>query len=554
MARPCSIVVTLGLVVGFACGPGSPAPVDETGTDTDGTIYDPLSVSIARSVDVLLVIDNSASMAPAQARLATAIDVLVDALELADADYRIAITTTDTGNPWCSSEPTGGQLLASSCTTRLDDFVLDGGAIDARGLACTELCTLSPAELEIQPTTTDLDSNPAPRPWIQNFADQTNLLPGTDVAEALRCLIPQGIAGCEFESPLESMYLALERTLLADNPNGFRRADSTLLVVLVSDEADCSHAPEWAEIFSVDGLQTFWSDPDAITPTSAVCWNAGVACEGDPAGYDSCEPADKTVDGQLDADLDASVLHPVDRYVALLDAIEFQAQGFNGDLEVVVALIGGVDETGAAVYADASDPAFQDSYGIGPGCVGSNPLDPNVPQQAIPPVRMRAVAEQFTDASLYSICADSYVDTLASVAADVTSQFEPFCLPNCAADTDPAPGMQPDCTLERAAVGLDDEVPECAREAGGYVLDPNTGHAQLPTLDDDVCVVLRTDPDGSTLDPLDDMSAACLELHYNVEFELVRRQGVPDPTGTVYVPTCTLPDFPDVACPGIGSP
>jgi hypothetical protein len=549
---------TLALVVGFGCNTVTPASGDESDTyDTWSSDDGGLPLANLREVDVLFVIDNSASMAPAQARLAKAIDVLVDALELADADYRIGITTTDNGNPWCTSPATAGQLLASSCTTRLDDFVLDGGVIDAQSLGCTELCTLTPAELEIQPSTTDVDSNPAPRPWIEDIADTTNLLPGTDVAEALRCLLPQGITGCEFEAPLESMRLALTRSTQPEDPNyGFHRVDAVLLVVLLSDGADCSHAPDWEEIFSVDGLKTFWSDPDASVPTSALCWNAGVECEGDPAGYDSCEPADKTVDGLLDASIDDSVLHPLTRYMALLYGLQTDAQNFHPNLDVIVATIGGVDEAGVATYADAIDPAFQDSYGIGPGCVGTNPLDPNVPQQAVPPVRTRALAE-FMEDRLYSICAESYVDTLTSVAADVTSQFEPACLYHCLKDVAPAtPGLQPDCTLERSASVFDgnQDVPECAREGGAYVLDPETGRAQLPSLEDDVCYVLRIDSDLSTSDPLDDMSTQCVALHYNAEMQVVHRPGVPDPAGTTYAPSCQIADFPDVACPAIGSP
>jgi hypothetical protein len=558
MVRRVSRCLLPALIVGLACARTAPGSEGESESETGGELpYHPLKLASSRSVDVLFVIDNSASMAPAQARLAAAIDVFVDALEVNDTDYRIGITTTDNGNPWCSSQPTGGQLLASSCTSRLDDFVLDGGTVDARALACTDLCTLSPAELEIQPTTIDhYDPNPAPRPWIEKLADQSNLPPGTDVAEALRCMLPQGIAGCEFESPLESMHRALSTWEMPESSSyGFRRVDAMLLVVFLSDAGDCSYAPDWEEIFAVDGLKTFWSNPDASAPTPAVCWNAGVECEGDPAGYDSCNPADKAVDGQLETVFEDTVLYPLWRYGDRLDDIDSSIQEYVPGFEVVVAVIGGVDEAGVSVYADASDPGFQESYGIGPGCVGQNPLDPNVPQQAIPPVRLRALAEQFTYASLYSICSDSYVDMLANVAADVTSLLEPACNYYCVKDMDPAPGVQPDCTLERSAVDLeaDEEVLECARENGVYVLDPDTGHAQLPTPDTDVCYVLRVDTDGSSLDPLDDMSEECDELNFNLEFELVRRPGVPDPPGTNYVPLCIIADYPDVSCPGIGS-
>ncbi|GAF87238.1 unnamed protein product, partial [marine sediment metagenome] len=280
-------------------------------------------------------VDNSGSMGGEQTTLALSVDVLVAALEAADADYRIGITTSDSGNPWCPSgatTPEAGNLVLSSCKARINDFISNNGESDVTDIACNDICTLSPAELEIQPTTTDFDDTPSQRPWVQNLDGQTNLPPGTDVAQALRCFLPQGINGCGFESQLESMYLALVRSQdLSEANYGFIRSDAVLAVVLVSDEVDCSYNKSFGQIFEADGNKVFWSDPASPFPTSAVCWNAGVTCTGDPSNYASCDPANKDVDGNQGVDDADAVLHPVSRYVGLLDALEQEKQSLNSD-------------------------------------------------------------------------------------------------------------------------------------------------------------------------------------------------------------------------------
>ena len=60
-----------------------------------------------------------------------------------------------------------------------------------------------------------------------------------------------------------------------------------------------------------------WSDPNAGSPTSAVCWNAGTVCDGGPGIYDDCRAVDRRFDGEPATDEDA-VLFPVSRYVVSL--------------------------------------------------------------------------------------------------------------------------------------------------------------------------------------------------------------------------------------------
>ena len=519
-------------------------------------------LSFTEDVDILFVIDNSGSMGEAQATLANDFGSLIEVLEAddVDANYRIGITTTDNGNPWCPPEtttPEAGKLVLSSCKDRLDDFLFDDGTVDVRDLACNDICTLSGADLQVIPTTTDLDSTPKQRPWLENIEGAKNIPSSTSIVDAFECFGPQGINGCGFESQLESMYLALGRFENADEAEyDFIRATAILALVFVTDEEDCSYNDQYAEIFEPDGNKVFWSDPSAASPTSAVCWNAGVECTGDPSNYTSCDPVNKDIDGNPDVSDAEAVLHPMSRYYDLLDVLEAQKQEFNANQEIIVSLIGGVDVSGNAVYADvsATDPEFQDSYGIGPGC--SAPSAGPEPIRAVPPVRIRDVVDRYTEGNMFSICSDDYSDALEALAEQIRDQIQPVCYPKCALDTDPATApFDPECIVEESVPGAEDRVvlQECQRDASGaYVIEASTNDYTMPGADVNVCVVLLTDKASSTPSTADDMSPECTELNFNVEFEIVRRPGFPAAGGTVYLANCTLADFPDVSCPGIG--
>ena len=221
-------------------------------------------------------------------------------------------------------------------------------------------------------------------------------------------MLPQGINGCGFESHLESMWKTLRRSTTDTEPDfGFLRPGALTAIVVITDEVDCSYNNDWDTIFLPDGNRVFWSDPDAASPSSAVCWNASVACTGGNNGvYDDCFAVDLDANGaQVDmafADEDA-VIRPLSRYTALLD--EFNA---------FMILIGGVYPDGTIIYADAfDDPVFQSDFGIGPGCQSNA-------GRALPPVRLREVVDQVSGPGhLYSVCDDSYADAFDSLAGAI---------------------------------------------------------------------------------------------------------------------------------------
>jgi hypothetical protein len=365
------------------------------------------------ALDILVVMDNSGSMGEEQVEATYALPELLNGLDQQGVDWRLAVTTTDNGNPWCpagSTTPEGGSFVFSSCQTRLGDFVF-GNDVDVQELACDNLCFVSDEQLEAQPTFTDFDGLAKPRPWLQREAGQLNVAANDIFPEdAIRCLLPQGINGCGFEQPLESMWKALARTQDPTEPEaGFLRNDASLLVVIITDETDCSHRIDHDDIFEAEGNKAFWSDPSANFPTSALCWNAGIECTGDPNNYDDCVAVNKNESGELTGPANA-VLHPVSRYINTLKAIEASKKAIDPGLDVAVLTIAGVGLDGTLTFADVTDtdPAFQDSFGIGPGCTAPNPLDPNSPRTAVPPGRMREVAEGLTTNPFASICADEF--------------------------------------------------------------------------------------------------------------------------------------------------
>jgi hypothetical protein len=514
-----------------------------------------LQLTVNKDVDILFVIDNSGSMGEEQALLASNFGAFIEVLERPDveANYRIGVTTSDNGNPWCpigTTTPEGGELVLSSCKSRIGDFIFSD-SVDVQDLACNDICALTDAQLEIVPTATDVDPNLVARPWMENIEGRKNIPTDTDTAEAFKCFGPQGVNGCGFESQLESMYLSLARAADAGEANyGFLRDSAILAIVIVTDEVDCSYNKSWKAIFEQDGNKVFWADPAASFPTSAVCWNAGVECTGDPSGYDTCEPVNKDVNGMVGASDEDAVLHPMNRYINRIQGIEDAKKALNPDQEVIVALIGGVSDQGDVYYADdLIDPVFQDSFGIGAGCTAANNVT------AVPPVRMRVFTDTFTPENMFSICNPDYTPALEAIAAKIQDQIKPACYSQCVKDTDLSTEIiDPECTVVQAAPAVEEErIDECKRNAdGSYTIDATTMDFAMPADETNVCYALLVDYSGQTGDMADDMSPECSELNYNLEFKISRRPGFPAPGGTAITATCSLSDFPQVDCPNIG--
>src|SRR5688500_15134151 len=95
----------LATLLAAGCGPQVMPSADtdaaaESSTGPDVEDVGEPGFSVMRDVDILFVIDNSATMAEEQLLLAEGLDVLIAALETpnVDANYRIAFITTDNDN------------------------------------------------------------------------------------------------------------------------------------------------------------------------------------------------------------------------------------------------------------------------------------------------------------------------------------------------------------------------------------------------------------------------------------------------------------------------
>ncbi|MBV1860286.1 MAG: VWA domain-containing protein, partial [Nannocystaceae bacterium] len=514
-----------------------------------------IPIEVNKDVDILFVVDNSGSMGEEQSNLAESLGNFVSLLEADDvrANYRIGITTTDDSNYWCRgagvSDAESGQFVLSSCRSRLGDFYFSGDDTDAEA-ACTDYCQLD--SIEVLPTVTDTDPTPSRRPWVENIQGVTNLPDGVSTTQALECFAPQGINGCGFESHLESMWKALRLSEQSGHSqSGFLRDSALLSIVFVTDEADCSFNRELQNtVFGEEGVgnQVFWSLPGVQqSPTSAVCWNAGVSCDFSLES-DQCTSVDLDVDGNETTDEELASLYPLSKYTDFVQEIEAEKKTLDPGLEVIVSVIAGVPENYPQVQqlsyapgADASNPdSFQARFGIGQGCSSQV-------AEAVPPVRLREFAEMFlasdNDSNLFSVCSTDYGPALAASAESVRSKLRPACMPACVADTSPVEeGLQPLCTLIQTyndgSGTIDESIPECGD--GGAVPDGAN-----------VCFVALLDHSGLTETTDDDMQPACIDAGWNLEFRINRPEGTPAPSGVQVSATCQLSENKAIDCPGL---
>ncbi len=240
----------------------------------------PFRPSDKRQLDLLFVIDDSASMALRQQALAAGFRHLVASLEtLPDGlpDMHVGVLTSDMG---------AGGYDVQGCGRgnggALNDFNrVAGGPVDYLVVDHGEA----------------------------NFD-------GT-MADAFQRMIPLPTNGCGFEQPLAAMTRALTGNL---NP-GFLRENAVLAVIFVSDEDDCSIYP---------GSTLFEPETGRWGPLDDYrCFAQGVICQGAPGGpMTHCVPSEVS-----------SQIVPVDVYEDFLLGLK----GYDRSKLVVATITGPTD-------------------------------------------------------------------------------------------------------------------------------------------------------------------------------------------------------------------
>ncbi len=226
-----------------------------------------------------------------------------------------------------------------------------------------------------------------------------------------------------------------------DPPAPFHGGELPDVAIVVTDGPECS--TRVPETYDPAGARTFFDDPNATEATEAVCWNAGVACSGDPSGYDACIPVDLDGDGQPASASQAVLTSTADALAHYGDAVFLF--GVYSQL-VLLAEYDPADPEGALALGEGTDADFAAERGIGPSCEAGG-------IRATPPVRLDAFGDTFdrsadVDALHGSVCADDLGATLEALA-DRMGKLRTQCLTPCPYDADPdADGIQPVCHFE----------------------------------------------------------------------------------------------------------
>jgi hypothetical protein len=333
-----------------------------------------------QQLDILLVVDNSSRTGPPQLLLAREAPGLIERIQgLQTAgggalapDVNVMVTTTDFGNPLCTPfqthDPARGAPISTGCNERIAWFTGLGGMPEVYEEACTDVC---PEDVAPSDAFIHFDAAGDNVPDVPDLDVNGDGVEDPPLAQALACLTPQGIDGCGYEAQLENTLQALNPS--ADWNMGimpFLRPDAVLGIVLLTNEADCSVMDY--SIMENESLMETNPDTGAPMASSAICWNAGVSCDGpDAMGvYDNCT----TIDAGL---------QPTSRYIGyLVDELS----GNQGKEVVMLGIVGVPDEgvdalvirdwreedilpDEAAAGVTAEDKQFD--FGVGPGCGGA---------------------------------------------------------------------------------------------------------------------------------------------------------------------------------------
>jgi hypothetical protein len=376
-------------------------PVDDLPLGGMSEIRTEFPVAVNRKLDLLFVIDQSASMQNEQDALAANFQLLMD--QIISAKYgtpnlHIGVISTNLGVGAYS-----GVSGLGSCGETGDGAILQN--------------TPRPAAGETEPTCT----GPSDRYIIDEAAEdgtrRTNYDQNQSLAQTFSCIARLGTQGCGFEQQLEAMRRALDDSV-PENA-GFLREDARLAIVFVSDEDDCSVRNQ--DMFNLNNVLIG-------RQSDFRCQTHGLTCENgaptDRGEYVGCVPAE-----------DSPYMHDVGEYVTFLRGIKKYP-----DRDILVA----------GIIGDVKDPivigdhvAVQGEIGVQQSCFLPN----GDTDGAFPAIRLQAFFDAFPFKQTGSICSD-----LSGVLRDIGEFIGPppegACVPSSLLDQDDtAAGLQPECVV-----------------------------------------------------------------------------------------------------------
>lgn len=193
-------------------------------------------VRVVTRADLLFVIDDSASMLNEQAKLAAGFPALLDRLEALDppVDWRVGVmttTVTERFGPCDSGDPTAPAACAAE---------FGGTGFVCEDNACVRRWPDRAGKLVAAP------GNP--------LILERSRMSAADLAARFAENVRVGLDGSRHEQPLRAVELALENGTLAE----FTRPDARLVILIASDEDDCSDSAD--RLLALEATSSGWLD------------------------------------------------------------------------------------------------------------------------------------------------------------------------------------------------------------------------------------------------------------------------------------------------------
>ena len=383
-------------------------------------------------LDILFMVDDSASMAPLQAKLKTQIPAFLNALAnpttLAKPDLHVAVVSSSFGG--------GAWANVAQCQSGSHPGDDQGNFQQGPGGAGSGACPMLHAGETFLKSGDGTAANPP------NFDG--------DLSTALSCMAALGDGGCGFEAPFASVYYALAKGSLLPGPTdqthdanngGFLRADAQLAVIMLTNEDDCSVA--FDSLLLDPGVNSV-TDPSGLGAlTSYRCNEFGHLCAGSPPphGFPTSLPAEGVTltscvsaedAGKTDpllrdpnGNADPTMGHLWPTVSGLATALKALKANPN---DVFLAAIAGptVDANGGSLYKVV--PVENAATGevdpmIAHSCTQA--ATTGQPEYADPAVRIKQLVDDFgSNGVFYPICSADFQGSMTGIAASMRAQLQ----------------------------------------------------------------------------------------------------------------------------------
>ncbi|MEO8548639.1 MAG: hypothetical protein ABI678_01650 [Kofleriaceae bacterium] len=379
------------MLVLAACGDDAQQPIDAPPPDTaidappQVTRADVLSVpaSVVGALDILVMVDDSPSTQDKTNNLKASFPALVnvlDGLPGGRPDLHIGVITSDVGSKGfgdASPGPGVGSGVGMCAGTGKAGVLQTQGSVVVTGKFLSDVASGNGR--------------------VVNYTGS--------LANAFSAIASVGAAGCGFEQPLHAIQLALSPDNAANA--GFLRPDANLLVLMLSDEDDCSM--NHSTLLAGDNL--------ALGPLQSFrCTRYGVTCDQGGTTADAMNQVGPK--SQCHSNETGTYLTKVADHVAFLEGLKTDPRKI-----MVGALVGDPSPVATELRAPGGSsemiPALAHSCTYVDSSAGVEVADPAV--------RIAEAAAPFQHHVVQSVCGD-LANGLTSIGAELATLQGSTCL------------------------------------------------------------------------------------------------------------------------------